>query len=110
MKHYFSIAALCLGLLAGLNSCTQEQNALTTEANLRWTGMVAADGCGFFLDIDGQEYKPVNEEIIPEHFQEQEAMPVLLTYVLEEKPMEYSCGMIPARPFKAVKIVEINTL
>ncbi|MBW3544731.1 MAG: hypothetical protein KY428_03875 [Bacteroidetes bacterium] len=111
MIRSFPVAALCLLLLAGVFSCNQQHNTLTTEAKLRWTGMIAADGCGFFLDIDGQEYKPVNEEVIPEHFQQQETMRVRLTYEMQDKPLEYSCGMIPARPpFKAIKIIEINNL
>lgn len=111
MKLNFTAATVAFGLIMALFSCNQQQNVLTTEASLRWTGMIAADGCGFFLDIDGQEYKPVNEEIIPKHFQQQETILVRLTYKIEEKRIEYSCGMIPARPpFKAIKIIEINDL
>ncbi|AHM59188.1 hypothetical protein D770_04605 [Flammeovirgaceae bacterium 311] len=106
-----TFSALLLGsLLVLLLSCNSSNQTFTTQATLRWTGMLAADGCGFFLDIDGKEYKPSNEEVIPEAFQEEEVQQVQLTYEVLEEPQEYSCGMMPTRYSSTIRIIEISRL
>ncbi len=107
MRHLIVTTALCSSMLMGINSCSSQQKSFTSEATLRWTGMLAADGCGFFLDIDGKEYKPSNEEIIPETFQQHDASSVRVTYEILEEPLEYTCGMLPARYSSTIKITEI---
>lgn len=108
MKSFFLL--LCCGLFMSMMSCNNKNEPITTEASLRFTGLLAADGCGFFLDIDGQEYKPVNEEVIPETFQDENAHPVQLTYEKLEEPVEYSCGMKPSIYNSTIRIIEIKPL
>lgn len=96
------------GLMAATISCAGEKEAITREATLRWTGMVAADGCGYFLDIEGTEYKPSNEEVIPESFQQEGEIPVVVTYTELEEPEEFSCGMRPTRYSSTIAIQEIE--
>lgn len=108
MKYFFISLRLCL--LTGLWACQNQKEILTTEATLRWTGPLAADGCGFFLDINGQELKPVNEEVIPSAFQNEAAQRVQVRYQLLEEPQEYSCGMLPSRYSSTLKVLEIKPL
>jgi hypothetical protein len=110
MKRIILSSVLMACMLPGLLSCTNTKESMSTNATLRWTGMVAADGCGYFLDIDGKEYKPSNEEVIPESFQEQEVQQVQLTYEILEEPKEFSCGMMPTRYSSNIKIIEISPL
>ncbi|EMR01847.1 hypothetical protein [Cesiribacter andamanensis] len=115
MKSFAALPFLALLLMLGAcQPASLESDApangepITAEATLRWTGMLAADGCGFFLDINGKEYKPSNEEAIPESFQQTDSSPVVVTYRLLEKPLEYSCGMMPARFASNLHILEIR--
>lgn len=89
-------------------SCTSNQETHTAEARLRFTGLLAADGCGYFLDIDGKEYKPSNEEVIPASFQDQESSTIEVTYQILDEAVEYSCGMMPTQYQANLKILEIN--
>lgn len=93
-----------------LMSCNQHQDIIEAEADLRWTGPLAADGCGFFLDIDGQEYKPANEEVIPETLQNEFTQRVKLRYEVLQEPVPYSCGMLPTHYQSTIKILEISLL
>ncbi|WP_224994551.1 hypothetical protein [Cesiribacter sp. SM1] len=110
MKRIVFSSMLMACLLPGLFSCNSTKETHSTNATLRWTGMLAADGCGYFLDIDGKEYKPSNEEVIPDSFQEQEVQQVQLTYEILEEPQEYTCGMMPTRYSSSIKIIEISPL
>jgi len=59
----------------------------TSEGQIIFTGMVAADGCGWnFETFDGKLYHPVS---IPESFK-QDSLPVLV--VFEEKGEDFLCG------------------
>lgn len=102
--------SLCCCFFLGLMACGNENTTHTTEATLRWTGPVAADGCGFFLDIEGQEYKPANEEVIPDAFKSEGAQPVQLTYQELEEPVVYTCGMLPSRYSSTIRILEVRPL
>lgn len=89
-------------------SCNSDSETYTKDAVLRFTGLLAADGCGYFLDIDGKEYKPSNEEVIPETFKAQEAMNVEVTYEVLPEGEPYSCGMLPSNYTATIKILEIS--
>lgn len=108
MNLRLSLAMLACLLLCLVFACSRGTSAQTTQATLRFTGLLAADGCGYFLDIDGKEYKPINEEAIPEGLQEQDSVAVELTYELVSPPQDYSCGMLPSHYEANLKIVEIR--
>lgn len=108
MKPFFLV--LSCSLFIGMVSCNNEKEVQSTEAVLRFTGLVAADGCGYFLDIDGKEYKPSNEEVIPESYQEQDVSRVQLSYEILEEPKEFSCGMLPSHYNSTIKIIDIKKL
>jgi hypothetical protein len=84
--YLFLLSMLLLG------ACATRQ-PLKTTALLRWTGPLAADGCGFFLEFNGNAYKPANEDLIPREFQEYAPRTVRISYEFIEDGGEYSCGM-----------------
>ena len=81
-------------LIAVIMSCQEETAPLQqkTTALLEWTGDGAVSGCGFFLKIDGQEYKPENETIIPLSFREGAPHEVIITYNRPNAEIKYACG------------------
>jgi hypothetical protein len=104
---------ICLGLgalLLQLGGCHNGARQTSSEAILRWTGMIAADGCGYFLDIGDKEYKAVNEEVIPESFQQNESSAVTLTFEYLAEPLEYSCGLMPLRYISGIRIISIQKI
>lgn len=107
MKLIFVLLGLPM-LLFGATACQTDGDALTSEAMLLWTGPIAADGCGYFLEIDGQEYKPSNEDIIPESFQQRDSSAVVVTYRWLKEPQEYTCGMLPTRHSSTLEIISIE--
>ncbi|MDX5436587.1 MAG: hypothetical protein LPK03_05295 [Pontibacter sp.] len=88
-----------------------ENGAITTEATLLWSGEIAADGCGFEIEIDGKKYLPENEEAIPAQFKDAESSEVKLTYLPLENQIDRRCGMIPQpRVMDAVKVISVTAL
>ena len=112
MKHLFSAILLLNIVLLSLYSCSSntEQPIIYATATLRWTGPLAADGCGFFVDIEGKEYKPSNEEVIPESFMDSDSSQVQIQYRVLKEPIEYSCGMLPVRYFSSIELLEVTNL
>ncbi|MCF8369237.1 MAG: hypothetical protein K9G76_09355 [Bacteroidales bacterium] len=94
-----------LNLLVGIilifslfGSCKKENESekiRTTEAILFWAGPYEADGCGYFIEINGIEYKPNNESQIDSSFQVNEEIPVKLEYQYPSRKIEYWCGLLP---------------
>ena len=91
-----SIQSLLLCLLMLVLGACQEDNAeiqSKTEALLVWTGEPAADGCGYFIEMNDREYKPENETIIPEIFKNESSTVVIITYSRLNERTKYNCGM-----------------
>ena len=79
------------------------------EATIKWTGPVAADGCGFYVLMDGKEYKPVDESAIGEEFKQLEEVKVLINYEKTGETIEFSCGMQPTvQTIRTIDIKEIR--
>ena len=88
-----------------------ENEPITTEATLLWSGEIAADGCGFDIEIDGKKYLPENEDAIPASFKESETSEVVLTYLPLENQIDRRCGMLPQpRVMDAVRVVSVTAL
>ncbi len=82
-----------------------------TTATLHWTGEIAADGCGFEVEIDGERYLPENEEAIPASFKERDSSRVQLSYVPLPEPIDRRCGMLPQpRVMPAVRVLAVEAL
>jgi hypothetical protein len=96
-------------LLLQCNSSSEGSSAVSKEATLEWTGPLAADGCGYFLTIDDERIKPVNDEDIPEEFQQTgSAVPVSVTYEVLNEPQVYSCGMMGTQYDASVRIISVK--
>lgn len=81
-------------LLISLMACEGDTTTLKASAILTWKGEYALDGCGFFITIDGKEYKPDNETTIdPIH--KYASTLVEVEYKLLNKKIESSCGDSP---------------
>lgn len=103
---------LLLALLA-FASCQspsqQEAASPQITATLYWTGEIAADGCGFEIEIDGERYLPENEEAIPDKFKQQEISRVQLQYEPLPNPIDRRCGMLPQpRVMPAVRVLSVE--
>jgi len=85
----FLVAIPVLGLCF---SCEKDKDILKGDAILTW-GNPALDGCGFFIEINGKEYKPTNVYIIDKSYEEDgEKMRVKIKYKLLNEKIRYSCG------------------
>ncbi|MCX2740810.1 hypothetical protein [Pontibacter anaerobius] len=94
------------------NSTTpQEEGNQTTTATLHWTGEIAADGCGFEIEIDGERYLPENEAAIPDRYKERDSSHVQLTYKALPEPIDRRCGMLPQpRIMPAIQVLQVEAL
>jgi len=94
MKHLkFLFLIIVLGVCF---SCEKknEGDIFKETAILTWQGEIALDGCGFWVKINGKEYKPVNEDIIDVSYEiVGEKIRVEIEYKLLEKNVEYYCGL-----------------
>lgn len=97
-----------LGLLTAITFGCASRQPLATTAQVRWTGPQAADGCGFFLEFNGNAYKPVNEEIIPDELQDFQTRTVRITYEFTDEAGQYSCGMQGETYPLKLRIISMN--
>lgn len=107
MKFLFPI---CLALLL-LTSCKKDaaenyENTETVDATLIWSDP-AVDGCGFVLLIGHEEYKPVNENDIPESYKAQFSTAVEATIINYHKQVNSPCGFI-TRFTNSIKILSLR--
>ena len=113
MKKDFRVEALVKQILlltfviGAILSCDNDEEILTNDGVLIWSGNYEVDGCGFFLIIHDTKYKPVNESIIDESF-ETDSTDVSVEYVLLKKEHEYICGLHPPRTIDGLKIISIK--
>lgn len=81
----------------------------STTATLYWTGEIAADGCGFEIEIDGERYLPQDEAAIPATYKNRESTQVKLRYEPLPEPIDRRCGMLPQpRVMPAVKVLSVE--
>lgn len=112
-----SLLAAALSVTAILASCSQknmnpENQAITKEAQLEWSGEYMVDGCGFTLTIDGKDYKPEDEAAIDESFKIEEAtIPVKVTYTETGEIIDRRCGLSTQdRSMPGIRIISIEKL
>ena len=76
-------------------SCTKENGIYEKNATVIWKGSIALDGCGFWVEINGKEYKPTNEDIIDDFYKSEvlKRIRVEVEYKLLEKNAEVYCGL-----------------
>ncbi|WP_266205012.1 hypothetical protein [Pontibacter kalidii] len=104
-----------LFLIASCQQATRQaelaQLNQSTTATLYWTGEIAADGCGFEVEIAGKRYLPENEEAIPQKYKTQDSSSVHLTYKTLPEPIDRRCGMLPQpRIMPAIRVLSVEAL
>ncbi|MEQ9440658.1 MAG: hypothetical protein RIG62_16525 [Cyclobacteriaceae bacterium] len=77
---------------------TSGTHLVTSEALLSWEGEYEVDGCGFFITIGDQTYKPKNEDFIGDSFKVSSTTgtEVSVTYEILDTAVERYCGDLPA--------------
>jgi hypothetical protein len=91
-------------------SCNETEEVYTKEAILKWQGYYAADGCGFFVEIDNKEYKPENEDFIGDEFQISGDISVIVKFKYSEKKVTYLCGWTGQLQSDGIKIISIEKI
>ena len=114
---YLSLAAAITFMAASFTSCSQknmttENNAITKEAQLEWSGEYMVDGCGFKLTIDGKDYKPEDENAIGEEFKQEDNMILVkVTYTETGEIIDRRCGLSTQdRSMPGIRIISIEKL
>jgi hypothetical protein len=109
LKSALTILVAALTLSACQNT-QQPDETVIADATLHWTGEIAADGCGFEVEIDGKNYLPENEDAIPESYKERESTSVKLSYIPLTEPIDRRCGMVPQpRVMDAIRVVSVES-
>lgn len=110
MKSNIILLALSLCLFTACQSVEQQESGQpSTTATLHWTGEIAADGCGFEVEIDGKRYLPENEDAIPAKYKERESTQVQLEYESLAEPIDRRCGMLPQpRVMDAIRVISVT--
>ena len=81
--------------LAMLSACQEETShpQHQAEALLIFTGDPASDaGCGYFIKIGQDEFKPVNENLIPVALKGESSLAVIITYKPLKERVKYNCN------------------
>lgn len=100
---YWNALLVIVLLLAGCDA-----NTIYTEVDARvhWQGSYAVDGCGMFVEIDGNWYKPSNEATIDTAYFK-DSLAVVVDYYHTD-PVDYACGFAGLMTADGVHIVEID--
>ncbi len=79
-----NLIIICTVLFLGFmfQSCSPEEVVLSADAELTWSGSYELDGCGYFLKIDGVDYKASNEDVISDVYMTSSPATVNLEYIL----------------------------
>lgn len=103
MKRILSIILLFICLSMAFQ-CENDGTSEMVEAEIIFTGLVAADGCGWLLEINGQSFSPVE---LPESFQKKNITVQVMVKYLDSA---FQCGMSPDNKIPQVEILKIKHL
>lgn len=88
-------------------SCQKRQ--IEYEAILTWTGEYAVDGCGFFIELNGETYKPSDESKFGDEYKTVYPIIVQIEYELPGNELYYYCGDLPESQIKkTINIISIK--
>ena len=77
-------------------ACEEKNDVIfVPDANLVWTGDYDVDGCGFFVETNGNVYKPENEGIIPPEYRVGDSLSISVQFIDLLYDIEYFCGDLP---------------
>lgn len=103
MKKLRSITIVFVALLMAFK-CENQRNSQMTEAKIVFSGLVAADGCGWLVEIDGEDFSPINLD------EAYEKDGLIVEMELEYLSTGFQCGMNPDFKIPQVKILSIKNL
>lgn len=91
---------LLIGAACRMDGLAPEEataSSSTSEAILRWEGAYEVDGCGFFVELREERYKPANEEAIDASYKVSSSTGarVIITYRILETTIQKYCGDLP---------------
>lgn len=92
MRYLVMLLVIRFVIIGCSTSTENGDKIITKEAVLIWSGAQAVDGCGFFIEIENKIYKPENEDIIPNEFENYSITSILITFEYLNKEIEYDCG------------------
>lgn len=103
MRKLLSIALAFIILLTAI-MCENKKQKQLTQAKIIFSGSVAADGCGWLLEVKGEEYSPIQLE--EAYKKDGLKVEVDLSYL----DTGFQCGMNPDYKIPQVKIVSMKNL
>ena len=101
MRKLLSITLVFI-LLQMAFKCEDQHTLDLQEATIVNSGPVAADGCGWLILIDEEEYSPTNLE---EQYQKAGLKVKVEARLLDT---EFQCGMNPDHKLPMIEIISIN--
>ncbi len=87
------IFLVLLAILSTFIACKKEDDNDLQRAIVMWHGPYELDGCEYFVEIDGTEFKPLNEEIFGDQFQNGESVEIEINYI-ETGNTDIPCGLM----------------
>ena len=103
IKTFITITVIIFLYSCGSDDNNNNENRLKSDAILEWRGDYVIEGCGFFILMNDNVYKPVNEEIINNSFKSANTCVVIEYELLDEKietlcydilaPIEHKTGI-----------------
>ena len=92
-------------------ACNKENKAKVQRGigEIYFTGDYAVDGCGFFIEINGEEYKPENEQSLHEEYAISGRTTVFIEYILLSEKIEVACGFSGLIQYNGINIISIET-
>lgn len=102
-KTLLSLPVAIAFLFAGCDANTTHTDV---SALVHWQGSYAVDGCGMFLEIDGEWYKPANEATIDTAFYH-DSLAVVIDY-LHTDPVDYTCGFAGLMTEDGIEVLNIS--
>lgn len=97
---------LLLFALPIMVACNKEKTEV--EAILEFHGDYEVDGCGFFIQLDDEMYKPTDESIIGDEFKDEFSTEVIIDYKLPDKQVEYYCGFSGSVEKASIELTSIK--
>ncbi len=107
MKRVIKIFVLLSFIFLLMTGCDEDDGKVMGYKNviLGWHGK----DCGFFIGIDNEHYKPINEDKIREEFKVLNDTLVLMKYIDLKKNITFRCGVVglPVE-IKGIEVINIK--
>ena len=90
---------------------TEDQDIKKAIVTISWEGEYEVDGCGFFIFIENNKYKAINEDIIGDEFKTDTSSSAQIEYIDLHEKIDYYCGDAPwSYEIDGIEIITITKL